>query len=191
MSTNISKSDPEFWDFVDKTLSAMPEEQLDRFQKKIDTLLEEKARAELAQTMTEEQLLKLYNGFGFYPKDGDKFWKIRATGKGQGFYGWQVGQFEHSCHIDTTDLIVLYVIEPGTPTNPSGPEYVAHFSELWLDGPIIVGGKKKEAVKPVPTKRALDAKEKAKGRSEGYWEMSPADQWAEDKRLGILDWDDN
>lgn len=39
--------------------------------------------------------------------------------------------------------------------------------------------------------RELDEKEKARGRSPGYWEMDPRDQWAEDKRLGILDWDGN
>lgn len=27
------------------------------------------------------------------------------------------------------------------------------------------------------------------GRSESYYKMSARDQWAEDKRLGILDWD--
>lgn len=42
-----------------------------------------------------------------------------------------------------------------------------------------------------PKKQELNEKERAKGRSEGYWEMSPEDQWAEDKRLGILDWDGN
>jgi len=31
--------------------------------------------------------------------------------------------------------------------------------------------------------------ERAKGKSEGYWQMSPSDQWAEDKRNGILDWE--
>ena len=31
--------------------------------------------------------------------------------------------------------------------------------------------------------------EQSKGRSAGYHEMSARDQWAEDKRLGILDWD--
>lgn len=40
-----------------------------------------------------------------------------------------------------------------------------------------------------PAKRELTPQEKAKGRSAGYWEMSAEDQWAEDKRLGILDWD--
>jgi hypothetical protein len=39
--------------------------------------------------------------------------------------------------------------------------------------------------------RELDEKEKAKGRSANYWDMSPEAQWAEDKRLGILDWDGN
>lgn len=32
-------------------------------------------------------------------------------------------------------------------------------------------------------------KEREKGRSENYWRMSAEEQWAEDKRLGILDWD--
>ena len=40
-------------------------------------------------------------------------------------------------------------------------------------------------------KREINEKEKATGRSDGYWEMSPESQWAEDKRLGILDWDGN
>lgn len=41
----------------------------------------------------------------------------------------------------------------------------------------------------VPRQRKITAKEKAKGRSEDYWQKSFEDQWAEDKRLGILDWD--
>ena len=44
--------------------------------------------------------------------------------------------------------------------------------------------------KPTPY-RQLDAKERLKGRSENYWQMSSESQWAEDKRLGILDWDGN
>jgi Fe-S-cluster containining protein len=48
--------------------------------------------------------------------------------------------------------------------------------------------KEPEVKKP---SRELDEKEKAKGRSSDYWDMDPRDQWAEDKRLGILDWDGN
>ena len=49
--------------------------------------------------------------------------------------------------------------------------------------------KKKE--KPKKPSRELDEKEKTKGRSTDYWDMNPRDQWDEDKRLGILDWDGN
>jgi len=43
------------------------------------------------------------------------------------------------------------------------------------------------------TKKKLhqQMREKAKERSPGYADMSAADQWAEDKRLGILDYDPN
>lgn len=37
--------------------------------------------------------------------------------------------------------------------------------------------------------RKINAKEKAKGRSENYYQLSEQEQWNEDERLGILDWD--
>ena len=37
--------------------------------------------------------------------------------------------------------------------------------------------------------RKISQKERDKGRSETYWQMDARDQWAEDKRNGILDWD--
>ena len=48
---------------------------------------------------------------------------------------------------------------------------------------------KKEEKEPKKPSRELDEKEKTKGRSSDYWDMDPRDQWDEDKRLGILDWD--
>lgn len=39
------------------------------------------------------------------------------------------------------------------------------------------------------TNQALTPAEILKGRSSTYHSMSPGEQWAEDKRLGILDWD--
>jgi len=62
-----------------------------------------------------------------------------------------------------------------------------------LDGHLnAIGGtvlEMQDWIKEAHPPRALTPQEKAKGRSEGYWEMSAEDQWAEDKRLGILDWD--
>lgn len=37
--------------------------------------------------------------------------------------------------------------------------------------------------------KKITKKERQKGRSEKYYNLSPREQWAEDKRLGILDWD--
>lgn len=44
-------------------------------------------------------------------------------------------------------------------------------------------------IRVLPARQELTEKERAKGRSESYHDLSPSDQWAEDKRLGILDWD--
>lgn len=121
-----------------KTIEAnsklMTSDDLISLQNKVHSILEERERALSAETMTKEQLLNLYNRHGFSPKTGDKFWKILHPGRGHGFYGWQVGQFEHSCHIDITDFIVLYVIEPD---GKSG-NYVINCSDNWLKGPIII-----------------------------------------------------
>ena len=114
----------------------MTSPELTKLQKQIEGLLEERDRVFLAQKMSKEQLLSLFNSRGFYPKVGDKFWKVRSPTKGRGFYGWQVGQYEHSCHIDTTDLIVLLIIEPSRTCG--GDTYVTEYAEFWLSGPIIV-----------------------------------------------------
>ena len=49
----------------------------------------------------------------------------------------------------------------------------------------------RKRIKPIKrTKpRELTQPERDKGRDKNYWKMSARDQWADDKRLGILDWD--
>lgn len=37
--------------------------------------------------------------------------------------------------------------------------------------------------------KKITEKERSKGRSENYHSLTPEEQWAEDKELGILDWD--
>lgn len=36
--------------------------------------------------------------------------------------------------------------------------------------------------------RKITILERSKGRSENYWQKTPEQQWREDERLGILDW---
>lgn len=132
----LQKANPETMKWIVEQTTLLSSPELEALQEKIDNLLEQQEKLVLAKTLTKEQLLSLYNGFGYYPKKGDKFWRIRSKGKGFGMYGWQVGEYEHTCHIDTTTIIVLYVIEPKT--NGYGDSYVSDHADLWLDGPIVV-----------------------------------------------------
>lgn len=100
----------------------------------IDALIEERERLVLVQNQNKEQLLCLFKSRGYYLKPGDKFYKVKGQGRGNGFYGWQVGQYQHSCHIDTSDMIVLLIVEPGL----HGETYVIDSYHMWLEGPIIV-----------------------------------------------------
>jgi hypothetical protein len=116
-------------------ITALPSEKLNTLTEKIREILEERERLFLAQRMTKSELLDLYRGRGYYPKSGDKFWKIKC-GTGRGFYGWEVGKYEHSCHIDTSDFIVLLVIEPSRTSG--GDSYTIDCGDMWLEGPIVV-----------------------------------------------------
>lgn len=68
-----------------------------------------------------KKLRQKYEGFGWCIKNGDKFWK---TKKG---WGWQVGEYSHSCHIDTTDFVVVMLIDDKTYQSS-----VEEFDSLWM-----------------------------------------------------------
>ena len=78
-----------------------------------------------------ENLLKLYNGYGFIIPTGSVFWRI-DTGVNKGRYGHQVGIIQHSCHVDITDFIVLHVLRED---GDSGTEY---HMDMWLSNKTIV-----------------------------------------------------
>jgi hypothetical protein len=130
----LQKASPEVIKWMEEKLRLMTSPELDALEKRINVLIEEREKVFLAQKLSKDQLLSLYRGYGYDPQPGDKFWKITAKGQGYGMYGWQVGQYEHSCHIDSTDIKVLLVIEP----QAGGTHYVCDHSDLWLDGPIVV-----------------------------------------------------
>lgn len=132
--TILRKAPPNFKEEFEKEAMLLSNEDLRLVQEKIDELIEERDKIFMAQKLTKEQLLYLYNRRGYYPKMGDKFWKITALKQGRGMYGWEVGKYEHSCSIDTTDMLVLLVVEPGA----EGQTYVVDVCDLWLDGPIVV-----------------------------------------------------
>jgi len=87
--------------------------------------------AKKTATKTRSEIIKDFNHFGFQVPDKVNFWKIRGplSHKGFGAYGMEVGRYVHSCHVDTTDLIVLLVVD-------GNDNFVESYSDMWLDGPV-------------------------------------------------------
>lgn len=85
-----------------------------------------------AKVLPKEEIVKMFTSFGYTVPKGAKIWRVHPRGeKTEGGYGMEVGKYEHSCHIDTTDFIVLLVVS-GTDS------YVESYGDLWLSDPITV-----------------------------------------------------
>ncbi len=86
-----------------------------------------------AKKHTKEEVIAMFTGFGIEVPKGVKIWRIRPRGDSDGGYGMEVGKYIHSCHIETTDFIVLYVI------SSNGKDHdVESFSDHWLSDPFTV-----------------------------------------------------
>ena len=83
---------------------------------------------------TKEQIIAMFTGFGIKVPKGVKIWRVHPRGdKKDGGYGMEVGKYTHSCHIDTTDFLVLYVV------SSDGEDHdVESFSDLYLSEPFTV-----------------------------------------------------
>lgn len=57
-------------------------------------------------TKTYDELLKCFSGYGYVIPTEANFWRVWSA-EYNGCYGYQVGCYVHSCHVDTTDFIVL------------------------------------------------------------------------------------
>jgi len=78
-----------------------------------------------------KQLLKVkseFDGRGYDIPKGVKFYKVTSSRKSKytDMIGMKVGEFTHSCHIDTTDFIVLLFVD-------LGGVFVEHFDGLALE----------------------------------------------------------
>lgn len=115
-----------------KKLNELNKEELKRLKSDIDEELDCRDAIEWKkQTKTLAELLKLYSGYGYVIPTTSKFWRIRS-GQHRGCYGYQVGRYTHSCHVDTTDFIVLLV-------NTKNHSFETHsIDDLSLEGPMVV-----------------------------------------------------
>lgn len=80
-----------------------------------------------------QSLVKKYRDFGYVVQPGSKFWKFRSPYPCEEGYGLQVGNYEHSCHVDSTEYIVLLII------GDDGKHYVESFAaDTWISNCIVV-----------------------------------------------------
>lgn len=91
-----------------------------------------KYQAWKAKVLPKEEIVKMFTRFGYTVPKGTKIWRVHPRGeKKEGGYGMEVGKYGHSCHIDTSDFIVLLVVS-------GNDSYVESFSDLWMSDPITV-----------------------------------------------------
>ena len=113
-------------------LHHLRKEELDQLKTDIDTELDNRTEMEWkANTKTLAELLKVYSGYGYIVPTTSKFWRM-CIGEHRGCYGYQVGRYTHSCHVDTTDFIVLLV-------NSGKHDFIIdHYDDSSLEGPMVV-----------------------------------------------------
>lgn len=103
------------------------------FVDKIEEVIEEKRRNQKANERkpTREELVKEFEGWGFIvPKDAE-FYKVSASAPahrdevGHICFGMKVGEYTHSCHIDTMELTVLLIVD-------GRENWVESFADMWI-----------------------------------------------------------
>jgi hypothetical protein len=128
MSKNTFKSavnitGEEFFDGI-KNLSKMAGA---KFLKRVEKIIEEKKKAATSKSITtREELVRNFSAFGYQVPTNAKFYKTDSRLKQiENCYGMQIGQYVHSCHIDTTDFIVLLMVN-------DHESWVEEFDGCWM-----------------------------------------------------------
>jgi hypothetical protein len=101
-------------DVVDKIFT-LSEQAAQVFVKTAEDFVEEIKKDKKANERipTQKEITDSFERFGFEVPKGAEFYKISefATKRGHACYGMKVGAYVHSCHIDTTDFIVLLIVD--------------------------------------------------------------------------------
>jgi hypothetical protein len=100
-----------------------------------DLIRKRKYEAWKAKKLTTEEKVALFSHFGITVPKGSVIWRIspRSDKLPEGGYGLEVGGYEHSCHIETTDFKVLYVV-----ASDRSYHDVESYSDMWLSEKTIV-----------------------------------------------------
>lgn len=112
-------------------ISNLQVHELEELQMDIENQISKLKRAErLNKKHTKAEIVAMFAYFGYVVPKGATIWKVRDLERG-GAYGMEVGGYEHSCHVDTTDFKVLLVVDD--------KDYGVHsYSDLWLTDKIVI-----------------------------------------------------
>lgn len=117
---------------LESHINGLTELQSTELELKVDRLIQErksKIRADAAnKTMSDEEILRNFTSHGFIVPKNSTIWKIdyKDGQEYDGYYGLEVGRITHSCHIDTTDFIILMIMDK------NGNAKFDYYSDLWL-----------------------------------------------------------
>ena len=106
----------------------------DKFITKMETLIAEKKQQRKEQEAnrkkpTRAEMVAAFNGYGFIVPSNAKFFHIAESDVKKGCkncFGFQIGEYVHSCHVDSTDYIVLLMLDDKHHT------WVEEFDGLWM-----------------------------------------------------------
>ncbi len=74
------------------------------------------------------ELIKELNGMGFLASSTNKFYSFKDKNK-ELIIGMKVGEYIHSCHVDSSDIYVLLCLKRNT--NEYGHLYDTYVTDVW------------------------------------------------------------
>jgi hypothetical protein len=101
-------------DLIDK-VKALPDNKYTEFMETVEELIEEvrRDRKDNEKIPSKEEIVQSFHQYGYIIPKGAEFYKINAMASKRGHtcYGMKVGEYTHSCHIDTTECVVLLIVD--------------------------------------------------------------------------------
>lgn len=112
-------------------VKAMALHELEELQMDIEAQIHHLKREEkLSKKHTKEEILAMFYKWGYIVPKGAKIWRLRDLDH-EGAYGMEVGGYEHSCHVDSTDFKVLLVVDGDF-------HGVESYGDMWLGELLVV-----------------------------------------------------
>lgn len=95
-----------------------------------DRIRQLQRKEKFAKKHTREEIIGMFCYWGYLVPKGAKIWRLHDT-EHEGGYGMEVGGYEHSCHVDSTDFKVLLVVD--------GMFHgVKSYGDLWISDCLVV-----------------------------------------------------